>query len=212
MGFVRVSGYNQTDMNNRYQEGYDTGYNAGITYADGRSNPSSTNYQTGYNAGIIYADNRVNTSSASYTRGYSNGDTAGYNRKTQENTTAKGGRSLSWSPTLGQSITFYLNGQFSSFSSVYITWRWMTTAASGMESARYKWCANDGGRDHVPITTVARAVSDGVLVLSGRDMSGNVVSVNTSNLSNLSYITMAASNGIYGTWNMESYSYSVTIV
>ena len=54
-------------------------YNAGVTAADNRSNPNSTNYQTGYNAGVSAADNRVNTNSASYNSGYSAGNTAGYN-------------------------------------------------------------------------------------------------------------------------------------
>lgn len=31
---------------------YNAGYNNGVAYADGRSNPSSTNYKTGYNAGV----------------------------------------------------------------------------------------------------------------------------------------------------------------
>lgn len=35
MGFVRVSGYNQTDLDNKYQEGYDDGYPEG--YDDGAS-------------------------------------------------------------------------------------------------------------------------------------------------------------------------------
>ena len=43
MGFVRVSGYNQTDMDNNYQ--------AGIEYADGRANPNSVNYKSGFRAG-----------------------------------------------------------------------------------------------------------------------------------------------------------------
>lgn len=46
MGFVRVSGYNQTDLDNAYAQG--------VTDADGRSNPSSVNYQTGYSAGATY--------------------------------------------------------------------------------------------------------------------------------------------------------------
>ena len=54
-------------------------YNAGVTAADNRSNPNSTNYKTGYNAGVLAADNRVNTNSASYNSGYSAGNTAGYN-------------------------------------------------------------------------------------------------------------------------------------
>lgn len=33
MGFVRVSGYNQTDMDNNYQAGYNTGYNTGYDAA-----------------------------------------------------------------------------------------------------------------------------------------------------------------------------------
>ena len=37
MGFVRVSGYNQTDLDNKYQEGYDDGYDDGAT--DVTSNP-----------------------------------------------------------------------------------------------------------------------------------------------------------------------------
>ena len=46
MGFVRVSGYNQTDLDNAYAQG--------VAYADGRSNPSSVNYQSGYSAGATY--------------------------------------------------------------------------------------------------------------------------------------------------------------
>lgn len=46
MGFVRVSGYNQTDLDNAYAQG--------VTDADGRANPSSVNYQTGYSAGATY--------------------------------------------------------------------------------------------------------------------------------------------------------------
>ena len=56
---------------------YNNGYNAGVTAADNRSNPNSTNYKTGYNAGVAAADNRVNTGSASYTSGYNAGVNAG---------------------------------------------------------------------------------------------------------------------------------------
>ena len=56
---------------------YNNGYNAGVTAADNRSNPNSTNYKTGYNAGVAAADARVNTGSASYTSGYNAGYSAG---------------------------------------------------------------------------------------------------------------------------------------
>ena len=56
---------------------YNSGYNAGVTAADNRSNPNSTNYKTGYNAGVAAADARVNTGSASYTSGYNAGHNAG---------------------------------------------------------------------------------------------------------------------------------------
>ena len=58
---------------------YNNGYNAGVTAADNRSNPNSTNYKTGYNAGVAAADARVNTGSASYTSGYNAGVSAGKN-------------------------------------------------------------------------------------------------------------------------------------
>ena len=46
MGFVRVSGYNQTDMDNNYQ--------AGMAAADARVNPDSASYSAGYSAGADY--------------------------------------------------------------------------------------------------------------------------------------------------------------
>ncbi len=36
---------------------YNNGYNAGVTAADNRANPNSTNYQTGYNAGVAAGTN-----------------------------------------------------------------------------------------------------------------------------------------------------------
>ena len=48
-------------------------YNAGIAYADGRTNTSSVNYKNGYNAGVTAADARVNTASASYQQGVTDG-------------------------------------------------------------------------------------------------------------------------------------------
>ena len=60
---------------------YSNGYNAGVTAADNRSNPNSTNYKTGYNAGVAAADARVNTGSASYTSGYNNGINVGRSLK-----------------------------------------------------------------------------------------------------------------------------------
>ena len=51
-------------------------YNAGVTYADGRTNTNSANYKAGYNAGVTYADGRTNTKSANYKAGYSAGETA----------------------------------------------------------------------------------------------------------------------------------------
>ena len=52
-------------------------YNAGITYADGRTNSNSTNYKSGYNAGVTAADNRTNTNSTNYKSGYNAGYSAG---------------------------------------------------------------------------------------------------------------------------------------
>ncbi len=65
-------------------------YNAGVTYADGRTNANSANYKAGYNAGVTAADARVNKSSQSYTQGVTDADArtntnsanykAGYNK------------------------------------------------------------------------------------------------------------------------------------
>ena len=207
MGWVRVSGYSQSDMSKGYQDGYQDGivfadgranpesanYQAGVTYADGRSNPSSINYQ----AGVTYADGRVNTNSASYQNGYQT--------RTQEYKNAKGTATITWAPPqLGQTQTFFLGMCFSKIQSVYIHWRWMTTAASGMESARYDYCNVNN--------SIANAISTGVLTLSGKNASGQTVSVNYNNLSSLAYLTLSARNGSYGTWNMSDYSYSVVLV
>ena len=54
-------------------------YNAGVTAADNRANPNSTNYKTGYNAGVTAADNRANPNSTNYKTGYNAGYSAGVN-------------------------------------------------------------------------------------------------------------------------------------
>ena len=54
-------------------------YNAGVTAADNRANPNSTNYKTGYNAGVTAADNRANPNSTNYKTGYNAGYSAGQN-------------------------------------------------------------------------------------------------------------------------------------
>ena len=68
---VEAGYYNGGTLDSR--PSYNNGYNAGVTAADNRSNPNSTNYKTGYNAGVAAADARVNTGSASYTSGYNAG-------------------------------------------------------------------------------------------------------------------------------------------
>ena len=60
--------------NVRLMAGVQYGY--GVTAADNRANPNSTNYKTGYNAGVTAADARVNTASANYKAGYSAGAAA----------------------------------------------------------------------------------------------------------------------------------------
>jgi len=65
-----------------YDSHYSSGYNKGVTDADGRANSSSANYKAGYNAGISAADGRVNTSSASYSSGYNAGKSATINLTT----------------------------------------------------------------------------------------------------------------------------------
>ena len=60
--------YGQGEYNNNYY----SGYNNGVSDADGRVNTSSASY----NKGVSDADGRVNTSSASYNSGYANGHAA----------------------------------------------------------------------------------------------------------------------------------------
>lgn len=59
-----------------YTNRYNSGYSAGVTAADNRSNPNSANYKAGYNAGVTAADARVNTNSANYKGGYSAGQSS----------------------------------------------------------------------------------------------------------------------------------------
>lgn len=51
-------------------------YNKGVSDADARANPNSTNYTSGYNAGVTAADGRTNVDSANYKGGYSAGVSA----------------------------------------------------------------------------------------------------------------------------------------
>lgn len=62
---------------------YNSGYNAGVTAADGRANVNSVNYKTGYNKGVTDADGRVNTNSVNYKTGYNAGYSAGANSVTK---------------------------------------------------------------------------------------------------------------------------------
>ena len=74
-------------------------YNAGVTAADNRSNPNSTNYKTGYNAGVAAADGRVNTGSASYTSGYNAGVNAGRSLKSATYTVPETTSDYTWKNT-----------------------------------------------------------------------------------------------------------------
>lgn len=91
-----------TDADNRVNPNstnYKSGYNAGVNAADGRVNTNSANYKGGYNAGMSAADARVNTNSANYKGGYNAGVSAADGRVNADSANYKGGYNAGVSAT-----------------------------------------------------------------------------------------------------------------
>ena len=116
-------------------------YNAGVTAADNRSNPNSTNYKTGYNAGVTAADNRVNTNSTNYKTGYNNGYNAGVSATTGRKKTITSGA---------------INKQKFKFVSGSSSERWCVTFNPGTGVAPYAIVLNGVGGSYRPKTTYIR--------------------------------------------------------
>ena len=125
---------------------YNQGYNQGVTDADARANPSSTNYQTGYNQGVANADARSNPSSANYQAGYNAGKNAATLSQTRLATPSGYSR---WETTYTFSYTCPKPGVISCYSTNqyegtgYITLNGVTQASGQTFSATFVVNAGD---------------------------------------------------------------------
>ena len=127
-------------------KGYNNGYNAGVTAADNRANPSSTNYKTGYNAGVTAADNRVNTNSTNYKTGYNNGYSAGQNAgrtlKTYSGTVTSSTSKMSMTATNGSAKRLYYATLNLNFTHTIVSIVYQLAGATSGENNYFRISAN----------------------------------------------------------------------